>query len=217
LIFLFNNENVIKIKIDKQLNFYIKYLKKYKLLLKKKAKTRKMPENKVKKYFKVIEAWAWCPICEDMISLIIDKKEIINVLQEGIYTKEYKHSNPQPDLEDPDDQSGVEHTIYIYINENYDITGVKSFFGESLTTDEIGAGTAQEGGEVRIPIIVKEISPMAVQLGMLNKEQFNLLKICDGKNTIEQVASIAQKRVEDVEDMMENLRKKGLVRVIKRT
>ncbi|KKM85571.1 hypothetical protein LCGC14_1287630, partial [marine sediment metagenome] len=56
-----------------------------------------------------------------------------------------------------------------------------------------------------------------VQLGMLNKEQFNLLKICDGKNTIEEVASIAQKRVEEVEDMMENLRKKGLVRVIKRT
>jgi len=107
-----------------------------------------VPENKVKKYFKVIEAWAWCPICEDMISLIIDKKEIINVLQEGIYTKEYKHSNPNPDLEDPDDLSGGEHTIYIYINENYDITGVKAFFGDSPTTEEIGAGTAQEGGEV---------------------------------------------------------------------
>ncbi len=213
MILLFNNENVIKIKIDKQLNFYIKYLKKHKFTF----KSITMPENKVKKYFRVIEAWVWCPICEDMIALIIDKKEIISVLQEGIYTKEYRHSNPNPDLDDPDDQSGRDHTIYIYINENYDITGVKSFFGESLTTDEIGAGTAQEGGEVRIPIIVKEISPMAVQLGMLNKEQFNLLKICDGKNTIEQVASIAQKRVEDVEDMMENLRKKGLVRVIKRT
>lgn len=213
MILLFNNENVIKIKIDKQLNFYIKYLKKHKFTF----KSITMPENKVKKYFRVIEAWAWCPICEDMVSLIIDKKEIINVLQEGIYTKEYRHSNPNPDLDDPDDQSGRDHTIYIYINENYDITGVKAFFGESLTTDEVGAGTAQEGGEVRIPIIVKEISPMAVQLGMLNKEQFNLLKICDGKNTIEQVASIAQKRVEDVEDMMENLRKKGLVKVIKRT
>ncbi len=176
-----------------------------------------MPENKVKKYFRVIEAWAWCPICEDMISLIIDKKEIISVLREGIYTKEYKHSNPHPDLEDQDDLSGGEHTIYVYINENYDVTGVKAFFGDSPTTQEMSVGGAQEGVEVRIPIIVKEISPMAVQLGMLNKEQFNLLKICDGKNTIEQVASIAQKRVEDVEDMMENLRKKGLVRVIKRT
>jgi len=176
-----------------------------------------MPENKVRKYFQLIEAWAWCDICEDMISLNIDKKEIISGLEMGIYTKEYKHANPQPDLEDTDDVSGQEHTIYVYINDNYDITGVKSFFGESPSTEEIGAETVEAGGEVRIPVIVKEISPMAVQLGMLTKEQFKVLKICDGMNTIEQVASIAQKNVEEIEKMMEQLRKKGLVKVIKRT
>ena len=176
-----------------------------------------MPENKVRKYFQIIEAWAWCDICEDMISLNIDKKEIISGLEMGIYTKEYKHANPQPDLEDTDDVSGQEHTIYVYINDNYDITGVKSFFGESPSTEEIGAETVEAGGEVRIPVIVKEISPMAVQLGMLTKEQFKVLKICDGMNTIEQVASIAQKSVEEIEKMMEQLRKKGLVKVIKRT
>jgi len=175
-----------------------------------------MPENKVRKYFQLIEAWAWCDICEDMISLNIDKKEIISGLEMGIYTKEYKHANPQPDLEDTDDVSGQEHTIYVYINDNYDITGVKSFFGESPSTEEIGAETVEAGGEVRIPVIVKEISPMAVQLGMLTKEQFKVLKICDGMNTIEQVASIAQKSVEEIEKMMEQLRKKGLVKVIKR-
>lgn len=176
-----------------------------------------MPENKVRKYYQLIEAWAWCDICEDMISLNIDKKEIISGLEMGIYTKEYKHANPQPDLEDTDDVSGQEHTIYVYINDNYDITGVKSFFGESPSTEEIGAETVEAGGEVRIPVIVKEISPMAVQLGMLTKEQFKVLKICDGMNTIEQVASIAQKSVEEIEKMMEQLRKKRLVRVIKRT
>ncbi len=176
-----------------------------------------MPENKVRKYFQLIEAWAWCDICEDMISLNIDKNEIISGLEMGIYTKEYKHANPSPDLEDTDDVSGQEHTIYVYINDNYDITGVKSFFGESPSTEEIGAETIEAGGEVRIPVIVKEISPMAVQLGMLTKEQFKVLKICDGMNTIEQVASIAQKSVEEIEKMMEQLRKKGLVKVIKRT
>ena len=176
-----------------------------------------MPENKVRKYFQLIEAWAWCDICEDMISLNIDKKEIISGLEMGIYTKEYKHANPQPDLADTDDVSGQEHTIYVYINDNYDITGVKSFFGESPSTEEIGAETIEAGGEVRIPVIVKDISPMAVQLGMLTKEQFKVLKICDGMNTIEQVASIAQKSVEEIEKMMEQLRKKGLVKVIKRT
>ncbi len=176
-----------------------------------------MPENKVKKYFSLIEAWAWCDICEDMVALNIDKKEIINGLKVGIYTKEYKHSNQIPDLEDPDDLSGKEHTIYVYINDNFDVTGVKSFFGASPSTEEIGAKVTKEGGEVRIPIVVKEIPPMAVQLGMLNKEQFKVLKICDGMNTLEQVATIAQKSVEEIEDMMDDLRKKGLVKVIRRT
>ncbi|MHA2266859.1 MAG: hypothetical protein ACXAB8_03600 [Promethearchaeota archaeon] len=176
-----------------------------------------MPENKVRKYFSLIEAWAWCDICEDMIALKLDKDEIITGLKMGIYTKEHKHYNLYPDLEDTDDVSGQEHTIYIYINDNYDITGVKSFFGESPSTEEIGAESVEAGGEVRIPVIVKDISPMAVQLGMLTKEQFKVLKICDGMNTIEQVAAIAQKGVEDIEKMMDQLRKKKLVRVIKRT
>ncbi len=176
-----------------------------------------MPENKVRKYFRLIEAWAWCDICDDMVALNIDKQEIINGLKMSIYTKEYKHSNPHPDHEDPDDLSGNEHTIFIYINDDYDITGVKAFFGEAPTTEEIGAKTIEEGGEVRIPIVVKEIPPMAVQFGMLNKEQFKVLKICDGMNTIEQVASIAEISVKDIEKMMEQLRKKGLVKVIKRT
>ena len=55
-----------------------------------------MPENKVKKYFTLVEAWAWCTICQDMINLSVDKKEIINGLQTGIYTKEWKHANPHP-------------------------------------------------------------------------------------------------------------------------
>ncbi|MHA2037315.1 MAG: hypothetical protein ACW98X_12830, partial [Promethearchaeota archaeon] len=173
-----------------------------------------MPENKVRKYFSLIEAWAWCDICEDMIALKLDKDEIITGLKMGIYTKEHKHYNLYPDLEDTDDVSGQEHTIYIYINDNYDITGVKSFFGESPSTEEIGAESVEAGGEVRIPVIVKDISPMAVQLGMLTKEQFKVLKICDGMNTIEQVAAIAQKGVEDIEKMMDQLRKKKLVRVI---
>ncbi|MFX0023024.1 MAG: hypothetical protein ACFE9S_11925 [Candidatus Hermodarchaeota archaeon] len=176
-----------------------------------------MPENKVKKYFSLIEAWAWCDICEDMVALRVDKDEIIDGLKMGIYTKEYKHSNPQPDQEDIDDRSGQEHTVYIYINDNFDVTGVKSFFGESPSTEEIGAEALQEGTEVRIPVVVKEVSPMAVQLGMLNKEQFKVLKICDGMNTIETVAEIAQISVDKIEEMMEELRKKGLVKVIKRT
>ena len=172
-----------------------------------------MPENKVKKYFSLIEAWAWCPICLDMVALKIDKQEIINGLETGIYTKEFKHQNLHPDFDDPDDRSGEEHTIYVYIDDKYDITGVKAFFGDTLSLDEIG--TAQ-GQEVRIPIIVKEIPTMSVQLGMISQDEFKVLKICDGMNTLEQVAEIAGKDVTQVETMMDKLHKKGLVDVIRR-
>jgi len=151
-----------------------------------------------------------------MLALNIDKKEIINGLQTGIYTKEWKHSNDNPDVEDPDDRSGETHSIYVYVNENYDITGVKAFFGDAPSIDEMEQSVAP-GGELRIPIVVKEIPEMSVHLGMLTPEEYKVLKICDGMNSLEQVASIAQKSVEDIEAMMDKLRNKGLVKVIKRT
>ncbi|MBD3255205.1 MAG: hypothetical protein GF383_08940 [Candidatus Lokiarchaeota archaeon] len=173
-----------------------------------------MPENKVRKYFSLVEVWAWCDICEDMVALSVEKDEIYDGLEMGIYTKEYKHKNPHPDEDDPDDVSGEEHTVYVYINENYDVTGVKAFFGDSPSMDEMEASS--ETGEVRIPVVVKDIPPMSVHLGMLTPEEYKVTKICDGMNTIEQVAEIAQKPVDEIEKMMEKLRKKGLIDVIKR-
>ena len=173
-----------------------------------------MPENKVKKYFSLIEAWAWCDICNEMVALRLNKKEIIDGLKMGIYTKEHKHSNPYPDLDDSDDNSGQEHTIYIYINDNYDITGVKSFFGDSPSMADISTKT---GGEVLIPIVVKDVQEVSVHLGMLTMDEYKLLKVCDGMCTVDDVAEIVQKSNEDVNKMLERMRKKGLVKVIKRS
>ena len=173
-----------------------------------------MPENKVKKYFSLIEAWAWCDICKEMVSLRLDKKEIIDGLKMGIYTKEFKHSNLYPDLDDTDDNSGQEHAIYVYINDSYDITGVKSFFGDSPRMADIGG---ENGGEVFIPIVVKDVPEMSVHLGMLTMEEYKLLKVCDGMCTVDDVAQIVQKSKEEVNEMLDRMRKKGLVKVIKRT
>ena len=135
----------------------------------------------------------------------------------GIYTKEHKHRNLYPDPDDPDDVSGNEHTVFVYINDNYDITGVKSFFGDSPSMSEVGAETIKAGGEVRIPIVVKEVTPLSVQLGMLSMDEYKVLKVCDGMNTLEQCAQITQKPVDKIEKMMDKLRKKGLVEVIRRS
>jgi len=58
---------------------------------------------------------------------------------------------------------------------------------------------------------------MSVQLGMISMDEFKLLKVCDGMNSVEQCAEITQKSVDKVEEMLDKLRKKGLVKVIKRT
>ncbi|MBN1800952.1 MAG: hypothetical protein JW891_05555 [Candidatus Lokiarchaeota archaeon] len=151
-----------------------------------------------------------------MVALDIDKKEIINGLKMGIYTKEHIHSNPFPDEDDYDDNSGQEHHIYVYINSDYDVTGVKSFFGDMPSMSEIDAELAQEGGEVMIPVVTKEVPEMSVHLGMLTQEEFIILKVCDGMNTIPQVAKISGKTVEEIDKMMQKLHKKGLVKVIRR-
>ncbi len=169
----------------------------------------------VKRYFREVECWAWCDICKEMIQMKLDKEEIQNGLELGIYTKELKHINPYPDSDDPDDRSVEEHTIYVYIDDKYNVTGVKSFFGDSPTIQTLGQKV--EGAEVRIPIVVKDVPEMSVHLGMITQEQYKVLKICDGMNTLEQVAEIAQKSVDEIEEMMEQLRDKGLVKVIRRT
>ena len=82
---------------------------------------------------------------------------------------------------------------------------------------DVGGPSIEPGGEVKIPIVVKEVQPMSVQLGMISMEEFKLLKVCDGMNSVEQCAEITQKPVDKIEDMLDKLRKKGLVKVIKRT
>jgi len=73
-----------------------------------------------------------------------------------------------------------------------------------------------EERELRIPVVIKNIPEKNVHLGKLTREEFFILKVCDGMNTIPQVASISGKTVDEIEKMMEIFRKKGLVKVIKR-
>ena len=70
--------------------------------------------------------------------------------------------------------------IYAYINDEYNITEVKSFFGASPSLPELRNGSLT--GDVRIPIIVKEIPKMSVannlgeQTANLNEKNVNLAK-----------------------------------------
>ena len=77
----------------------------------------------------MVEYWVWCEICRKMIYLRVDKKEIIDGLQDGVYIKKFIHRDPLPDRDDPNDRSGEDHNTYLYIYKNYDILRVSSSFG----------------------------------------------------------------------------------------
>ncbi len=149
----------------------------------------------------------WCDICQEMVLVNIDKKEILEGIKAGIYTRIYKHKNPYPDKDDTDDKSDVEHTVLLYINKSYNVAGVKSFFGDSPPLEE----------RSRIPIKLFDKIEMKINLYMLSKDNFIVLKVCDGFNTIEQIADITDLSLDKIEEMIETLRKKRLLQVITRS
>ncbi|SRR6056297_1922423 len=166
--------------------------------------------NICKKYFKSIKPYVYCDICDTVLEDIeIDKEDIRNGLQTGLYIYKYTHTNPDHDPDDPEDLSHKEHTAQIYIDANYDVRGVRCFFGTELSTKEISEGA-------KIPIVVKEIPPMSVHLGMLSPAEYKLLQTCDGNNTLSDVAEIMEEPIENVENMIKKLRDKGLVNLILR-
>ncbi len=159
----------------------------------------------VRKYFGFIEIWVPCGICEStgyapMINLRVSKEEINRGLQMGIYTHNHEHG--------PEGQAP--HTVAIYINPKYEVTGTKSFEG----TEGVSSASFQKG--TIIPVIVKKIPDMAVHLGMVTPEEFSILKVCDGNNSIDEVCTILKKKREQIESSLQKLKDKGLVDMIKK-
>jgi hypothetical protein len=173
---------------------------------------RKMMKNfnVTRKYFKSIYAYVWCEICAKVVDAEISKESIRNGLQTGLYIHKHTHTNPEKDVEDPDDISDQIHSCMIYIDANYDVRGVRTFFGETLSAEEMEKGA-------RIPIVVKDIPPMSVHLGMLSPEEFKILQTCDGNNTMEDVAEISGLPIDRLEKMVVKLREKGLINLIRRS
>jgi len=163
--------------------------------------------NITTKYFKKIYTYFWCDICQEILSVPINRNVIADGLDTGLYMHSYYHTNPLYDHEDPEDHSNQPHTSLIYIDKKHDVRGVRSFYGTEMSSDEMKKGS-------RIPIVIKEISKMVLQLGMVTQDEFNILKLCDGNNSIENIAEIENKA--EIENIILKLKKKGLINIITR-
>jgi hypothetical protein len=167
-----------------------------------------MSFNRTIKYFVSIRAYVYCEVCKDVIGMDINKEEIRNGLQTGLYIYKFKHKNIHPDLDDSQDTSGGEHTTAIYIDNKYEVRGIKSYFGDSPLTDtKLEAGT-------RVPVVEKAIPAMSVHLGMISPDEYRILQLCDGNNTLNDVSKISGTSVEDLDKMMIKLKDKGLISLI---
>ena len=163
--------------------------------------------NITKKYFKDVFAYVYCSICREIISVRLDKEAIKNGLQTGLFIYHHPHTNPKHDPDDPEDESDKEHTAAIYIDSNYDVRGVLVWFGKEPSSEVISKGT-------RIPIVVKEIPPISVHLGMLSPKEFKILQLCDGNNSVETAADILGFDVKEFETMLDKLKQKELVNIV---
>ena len=193
------------------MSFYVERTdEEYRQMRKEKQKLMK-DFNICKKYFTSIKPFIYCDICNEILEDIeINKEDIRNGLQTGLYIYKHTHTNPLHDEDDPEDLSDQSHTSMVYIDAKYNVRGVRTFFGTELSSEEMEKGS-------KIPIVVKEIPPMSVHLGMLSPEEYKILQTCDGNNTLEDVADIAGLSIEKLQGMMNKLRDKGLINIINRS
>jgi hypothetical protein len=67
------------------------------------------------------------------------------------------------------------------------------------------------GNPTYIPVLTKEIPPMAVQLGVVNKKEYEISKLCDGTNTVADIEkALGVPRVE-LDELIEKMEKNSII------
>ncbi len=67
------------------------------------------------------------------------------------------------------------------------------------------------GNPVFIPVLAKDIPPMAVQLGVVNKKEFEISKLCDGKNTINDIENALGIPRAELDELIEKMEKNSII------
>ena len=62
-----------------------------------------------------------------------------------------------------------------------------------------------------IPVLAKEIPPMAVQLGVVNKKEFEISKLCDGINTIDDIQLALGMPRGELEALIDKMEKNSII------
>ena len=67
------------------------------------------------------------------------------------------------------------------------------------------------GNPIFIPVLTKEIPAMAVQLGVVNKKEFEISKYCNGTNTIDDIEAAIVMPRDELEELIDKMEKNNII------
>ncbi|TFG05778.1 MAG: hypothetical protein EU536_00970 [Promethearchaeota archaeon] len=67
------------------------------------------------------------------------------------------------------------------------------------------------GSPTFIPVLSKEIPAMAVQLGVVNKTEFEISKYCDGSHSIEEIQQSLGIPIDELEEIIDKMEKNNII------
>jgi hypothetical protein len=67
------------------------------------------------------------------------------------------------------------------------------------------------GNPIFVPVLVKDIPPMAVQLGVVNKKEFEISKLCTGANTIDDIEQALGMPRDELDEIIDKMEKNSII------
>ncbi len=67
------------------------------------------------------------------------------------------------------------------------------------------------GNPIFIPVLTKQIPAMAVQLGVVNKKEFEISKHCTGQNTIDDIQTTTSMPRDELEEIIDKMEKNNII------
>jgi aminopeptidase-like protein len=106
-------------------------------------------------------------------------------------------------------ESNDKHGITLYIDKDMQVRGT-----ELMRTIETDSNPEEESKI--FPKQKGKVSPMARSLGMISKNEFEILDLCDGKTSVFTIAQKKNLKLGDINKIIQKLQDKSYIELVKR-
>jgi hypothetical protein len=134
-----------------------------------------------------------CPVCKERRTITV-KKEITKNMER--YPFEYLDIHGDPP-----------HGLTLYIDKNWAVRGMEILKNINMALKESNSSSKAK----LVPKKKTKISPMAQQLGIVSKKEFEILEKIDGKRNIEEIAKTLKIEIDDINPVIQKLVEKSMI------